>query len=238
MWPIIAKGLQFTAKSFFMVLSPHHTFVSYCGGFFCQFACFFTICSVLKFSQMSYFDMWSLTRNTDVLLLCSLLPRRSTTVTLTAAASSSPHHTGWRPMAEVTQETHSDVKRMAVPSLSLHRVIWLSMSEHTLGKNLTNVNMMNVERCTPQHTISRYIRVQSNLFSHARLTLDYPLPHPTPPHPKELMPPVKPRYKRECPSHIRHHLISISIKSCGARGRSDLLLKELQNKTIKTNKQT
>ena len=29
-----------------------------------------------------------------------------------------------------------------------------------------------------------------------------------------------------------------SILSCSARGRSDLLLKELQNKTIKTNKQT
>ena len=41
---------------------------------------------------------------------------------------------------------------------------------------------------------------------------------------------TKPRYKRERPSHFRQHLISILIKSCSERGRSDLLPKELQNK--------
>ena len=46
------------------------------------------------------------------------------------------------------------------------------------------------------------------------------------------------RYKRTSPSHIRHNLITIWIKSCRTRGHSDLLPKELQNKTIKTNKQT
>ena len=45
------------------------------------------------------------------------------------------------------------------------------------------------------------------------------------------------RYKRTSPSHIRHNTISILIKICSTRGRSDLLPKELQNKTIKTNKQ-
>ena len=43
------------------------------------------------------------------------------------------------------------------------------------------------------------------------------------------------RYKRERPSHFRQHLISILIKSCSARGRSDLFPKELQNKTTKPN---
>ena len=39
--------------------------------------------------------------------------------------------------------------------------------------------------------------------------------------------------------HIRHNLISILIESCASvRGRSDLLTKELQNRTIKINKQT
>ena len=56
----------------------------------------------------------------------------------------------------------------------------------------------------------------------------------------KLMNPVlkkKFRYKRTSPSHIRHYLISILIKSCSALGRSDLLPKEFQKKTIKTNKQ-
>ena len=44
------------------------------------------------------------------------------------------------------------------------------------------------------------------------------------------------RYKRTSPSQIRHNLISILVKSCSARGCSDLLPKELRNKTIKTNK--
>ena len=44
-----------------------------------------------------------------------------------------------------------------------------------------------------------------------------------------------PRYKRESPSHFRQHLISILIKSCSARSRSDLSPKELQNKTTKPN---
>ena len=43
------------------------------------------------------------------------------------------------------------------------------------------------------------------------------------------------RYKRASPSHIRHNLISILIKSCSARGRSDVLPKELQNKTSTLN---
>ena len=44
-----------------------------------------------------------------------------------------------------------------------------------------------------------------------------------------------PAYKRERPSHFRHNLISILIKSCSARGRSELFPKELQNKIIKPN---
>ena len=44
-----------------------------------------------------------------------------------------------------------------------------------------------------------------------------------------------PRYKWERPSCFRHHLISILVKSCSARGRSDLFPKKLQNKTIKPN---
>ena len=42
------------------------------------------------------------------------------------------------------------------------------------------------------------------------------------------------KHKRTSPSHIRHDLISILIKSCSAQGCLDLLPKELQNKTIKT----
>ena len=45
-------------------------------------------------------------------------------------------------------------------------------------------------------------------------------------------------YKRTSPSHVKHRLITILIKSCSAQGRSNLVPKELQNKTIKTNKQT
>ena len=41
------------------------------------------------------------------------------------------------------------------------------------------------------------------------------------------------RYKRTSPSHRRHNLISILIKSCSTQGRLDLLLKELQNKPQK-----
>ena len=44
-----------------------------------------------------------------------------------------------------------------------------------------------------------------------------------------------PCYKRDSSSHFRQHLISILIKSCSARGRSDLFPKELQNKTTKPN---
>ena len=50
---------------------------------------------------------------------------------------------------------------------------------------------------------------------------------------------TKDRYKRTSPSHIRHNLINILIKSFSARSSSDLLPKELQNKAItETNKQT
>ena len=45
------------------------------------------------------------------------------------------------------------------------------------------------------------------------------------------------RYKRTSPSYFRNNRISILIKSCTARGRSELGPKELQIKTIKTNKQ-
>ena len=38
---------------------------------------------------------------------------------------------------------------------------------------------------------------------------------------------TKTGYKRERPSHFRQHLISILIKSCNARGRSDMLLLRL-----------
>ena len=44
------------------------------------------------------------------------------------------------------------------------------------------------------------------------------------------------RYKRKGPSYFRHHLITILIKSCSARGRLDPFPKEMQNKTIKPNK--
>ena len=41
----------------------------------------------------------------------------------------------------------------------------------------------------------------------------------------------KPRYKRECPSHFRQHLISILIKSCSARGSSELFPKDCKIKS-------
>ena len=42
---------------------------------------------------------------------------------------------------------------------------------------------------------------------------------------------MKPRYKRERPSHFRQHLISILIKSCRAQGCSELFTKDYKIKS-------